>query len=503
MAGRRLGPTSAANTSRKRFILGAALVLTLALDTVGWGKAPAETAASAETQRDRARDALTDLEGWVSKQGGRLTAHVRDLQTGETRLSSAPDAVLNPASNMKVVTAAAALDLLGPNHTFQTGIYGKIRDGQSRQLVLRGHGDPSLEESDLWRLANALVNLGLSSVEELLVDQSYFDEQFVPPAFEQQPDEWAAFRAPISATALARNAIALNVLAREPGTPARVWIEPSGVVAVDGTIATKPSGRGQDVRLELKPTPQGLTAVIGGHVSTGLPRQRHARRLDDPRLAPGLNLAHHLRSRGVNVARVGLGGSDIETRITYAASTSLSELVRELGKNSDNFYAEMLFKVLAAEGGVHPRTSPAAAKAVQAWLEKQGPLPEGSRIVNGSGLFDANRLSASTLTRVLAKAYADPRTRNEFVSHLAIGGVDGTLRSRFTKHSSARLVRAKTGTLRNVVSLSGYLMRETGHPLAFSVIVNGIDNQHVATRRRVDALIEQLAAPADQGPGTN
>ena len=81
-------------------------------------------------------------------------------------------------------------------------------------------------------------------------------------------------------------------------------------------------------------------------------------------------------------------------------------------------------------------------------------------ILNGSGLFDANRLSAATLTRVLSHAYRDPRLSAEFVAQLSIGGVDGTLRSRLRNHRKRRVVRAKTGTLARVVALSGFVLRD-------------------------------------------
>src|SRR5690606_38066936 len=101
-------------------------------------------------------------------------------------------------------------------------VYGTVRDDAIERLVLRGHGDPSLEEHGLWRLAHALKSRGVRRVDSLLVDQSFFDDQFVPPAFDQQPDEWSAFRAPISAIALARNTVTLNVIPRRANTEARV-----------------------------------------------------------------------------------------------------------------------------------------------------------------------------------------------------------------------------------------------------------------------------------------
>src|SRR5690606_37562748 len=125
----------------------------------------------------------------------------------------------------------------GPTFSYRTALFGVIdTNGAATKLVLRGDGDPTLTEADLWRLANTLRNRGVKHIESLLVDQSAFDAQTVPPAFEQQPNEWASFRAPVSAIAVERNSVTLNVLPQTEGTQARVWFEPAGAVQLQGAI---------------------------------------------------------------------------------------------------------------------------------------------------------------------------------------------------------------------------------------------------------------------------
>lgn len=162
-------------------------------------------------------EALQELTGWVHGRGGTLSARVVDTESGAVWAESSPQSALNPASNMKLLTAAVALERLGAEFRFSTGLYGKLEGNRVEALVLRGHGDPSLTTADLWQLVTALRNLGVTQVGQVQVDQSRFDEQFVPPAFEQQPDEWASFRAPVSAVALERNALVVNLLAQDVG----------------------------------------------------------------------------------------------------------------------------------------------------------------------------------------------------------------------------------------------------------------------------------------------
>ena len=128
-----------------------------------------------------------------------------------------------------------------------------------------------------------------------------------------------------------------------------------------------------------------------------------------------------------------------------------------------------------------------------AWLKRVGAADAGTVVLNGSGLFDANRASPRTLARALAVVWKDPALRPEFVSQLAVGGVDGTLKSRFRRHAASRRVRGKTGTLALVDALSGYVLgKSDATPVAFAIIVTGIA-QHWQVRREIDRVVEEIA----------
>src|SRR5690606_33331665 len=140
------------------------------------------------------------------------------------------------------------------------------------------------------------------------------------------------------------------------------------------------------IQLSMEPRGDALVGHIGGHVAEGLPRLRFSRRMDDPRRAAGLALAAILPECGVRVqGQVALGGSGVKPRLVFHESAPLSQLLAELGKNSDNFYAEMLFKALGAELGTPPATSQDGARALLAWLNEIGLRAPDTRIENGSG----------------------------------------------------------------------------------------------------------------------
>lgn len=494
--------------ARRSFALG----LTVSLTLLTWAAARTQASAWAQTAVPSntgpspttaaapnatapwSLEALTRLEAWVAQQHGALSAQVLDLETGRSAQSHA-ELPLNPASNMKLVTASFALDKLGANHTYRTALFGAVgTDGAAQRLVLRGDGDPTLTEADLWRLANTLRHRGVKRVERLLVDQSAFDAEHVPPAFEQQPKEWASFRAPVSALAVERNSVTLNVLPQQENTPARVWFEPAGAVDVQGQVDTTARGGGQNIQLTLTPGPNGrLTATLAGHIAVGLSRQRFPKRVDSPDLVAGYVLAQALRDLGISVDHIERGVVRDLPLLTYVTSEPLSQVLFALGKQSDNFSAEMVFKSLSSTS--HGVASFAASSALaEEWLRQQLPLPAGTHIVNGSGLFDANRLSASTLVTLLANTYADPRRRDVMLAQLSVGGNDGTLTNRFQEPETSGRVRAKTGTLDESVALSGYLLREgTRPPLVFSMVVNGIAGKHSEVRRLLDAVVSELA----------
>ena len=437
---------------------------------------------------------IDELARWVGRKKGQISATVLELDTGKILAGLSERRVLNPASNQKLITAATALDLLGAGYRYTTGVYGHIDDGRADRLVLRGHGDPSLTTADLWDMAFTLSEMGLEHVGAVEVDGSRFDGSFVPPAFDQQPNEWSSFRAPISAVALERNSVTLNVLAGEAGQSARVWVDPPGFVELQGSIETKAAGVGQAVRLTLSPSGSSLVAKIGGHVPAGSGRLRFTRRVDDPTLFAGYVFRHCLQKLGISVAAgVRRGSGKEKNRLVFTASSPLRDLLDELGKDSDNFFAEMIFKSLGAELVEEPARSSDGAKVVIEWLKALNAYPRGSRIMNGSGLFDANLISSLTLVQVLQAAYGNPAIRPEFLSQLAIGGTDGTLRSRFKARATKGRIRAKTGTLARVDALSGYVLSPQGRSVvAFSLIVNGVA-EHWDSRARMDRVATALA----------
>ncbi|RYZ67938.1 MAG: D-alanyl-D-alanine carboxypeptidase/D-alanyl-D-alanine-endopeptidase, partial [Proteobacteria bacterium] len=359
-------------------------------------------------------------------------------------------------------------------------------------VVLRGSGDPSLETDDILMLARDLFNRGVRKIDgDILVDQRFFDEQTTPPAFEQQPNEWASFRAPISALAVNENTVTLTVRPTSPGSPALTSFEPPGYVDVDGAIRTSDGGA-DTVGLALEGSGLRLKAKLTGAVSSESTLLRYARRVEDPRLLAGYVMRWALEQFGIKVTgEVKLGDMQNAPVLARHDSKPLSTLLYELGKQSNNFYAEMVFRTLTTE---RPATSAAAAGAVTKWLEKNNLSDEGMVIKNGSGLFDANRVTSFSMVKLLRHMWRDPGSQAEFLSQLSIGGADGTLQGRFKNLTRTRIVRAKTGTLDAAISLSGYVLGPPGRgPAAFAILFNKVAGKGTGARASADKLVSVVA----------
>jgi D-alanyl-D-alanine carboxypeptidase/D-alanyl-D-alanine-endopeptidase (penicillin-binding protein 4) len=240
---------------------------------------------------------------------------------------------------------------------------------------------------------------------------------------------------------------------------------------------------------------QRLVAKISGSVPEGSEPIRYRQRVDDPRLLAGFALMNALAAAGISVAgNVRNGGSAQKTELVSRSSRPLAELLPELGKASDNFYAETLLEAVALRVRGRPASSAAGADVAAAWLREIGAWEADLRVGNGSGLFDANRLTARSLARLLVSVHRNPALSAPFLAQLAVGGVDGTLRGRFAKLAQRQTVLAKTGTLRDVVALSGYVMDpERARPVAFSLLLNGIAGRTPAGRQRIDRIVELVA----------
>jgi serine-type D-Ala-D-Ala carboxypeptidase/endopeptidase (penicillin-binding protein 4) len=413
------------------------------------------------------------------------------------------DAPYNVASVTKLPTTAAALALLGPHFEYQTHVYAERlqADGTvAGNLYLRGRGDPSLGTLELAALAREVALAGVREVRGgIVIDDSYFDQVGSPPHFEEQPKEQAAFRAPVSAFAVNFNSFTFVLQpARGGAGPAEVTIEPPcDYVRVEGSVQTAAGGQ-TNVIADHKVDGDKLVLKLGGQIRAGGGTVRYRRRIPDPLAYAGSAFRAQLRRQGVSVGKTRAERGVVPKSARVIATRSgppMAELVRGLGKYSNNMVAEMLLKTIGAEplAGARPATWDDGLNRVRTFLGDRVGLAAGSyKYENGSGLFAASAFSARQITAVLTAALKDFTWGPDLVGSLAIAGADGTLRKRMRKGPATMHVRAKTGTLAQAVTLAGYAGVDGARPLVFAVFANDLPKRGPA-KAQARSLMNEIA----------
>jgi D-alanyl-D-alanine carboxypeptidase/D-alanyl-D-alanine-endopeptidase (penicillin-binding protein 4) len=327
------------------------------------------------------------------------------------------------------------------------------------------------------------------------VDGSYFDNQVFPPAYNQHPDEVSPFRAPISAVAVDRSTYLLTVRpGLSEGLPAIVQLSAPGYFEVDNGLTTVQKGP-PDVVAGQRTKGDKLFLSLRGRMALGLKEINYRRSVEDPLLYSGYAMVDAIRSQRIQVPlRVQLGQTPTSKPLLASKrSAPLAELLSAMGKNSDNFVAEMVFKVLGAERKRRPGRSSDGAIVVLETLKRKGIPIDKLTVVNGSGLYNGNLISASAIAKLLLAVYRDPAIRTEYLAHLAVGGSDGTLSRRLGDLPASRIVRAKTGTLSDAVALSGYVLGPgPNQTVAFSVIANRVAANMGGAKKLADDLVRAI-----------
>lgn len=421
--------------------------------------------------------------------------HVRDLTSGEVLYSNNADQPMNPASNVKLVTAAAVLEHLGPSHTFETRLETQRRDGgRIADLYVRGEGEAFLLYEDVLGWASRLRRAGVEAIDgDVVIDDGAFDEGYLPPGFDLR-DSSAAYRSPIGAVSVNFNAVAAHVKPGDSvGSSAEVRLDPPNryVDVVNRAATTR--GSGARVHVSSESADGKTTLFVSGSIGIGADAVVRRQRIGHPPAFAGGVVAEAMEMVGIEFTgaiRRGTTPDDAVELVTHE-SKPVGYAVTAMNKWSNNFIAEQLLRVLGRVDG-EPSTWDVARNRVVRTLEEYGLAGGEFQLHNGSGLYDGNELSARHLVHLLGVMDAHPYGP-EFRSSLTIAGVDGTLRHRLDDGVTAGNLRGKTGTLRDVSALSGYVTTVGGRQVAFSILFNDPPRRAWNYRSEQDAIARVIA----------
>jgi len=451
--------------------LAAALMVLSAL-------APSPALAGKEAERAALKKALLEVLQRPTLKSARVSFDLTSLDTGERLVQQNADELLNPASNVKLVTAAAALWKLGPEYRFETEFLtdSELRDGHAKVLYVRGKGDPSITNERLYGMVTEIVHAGLKDVGDVVVDETWFDAERLAPGFDQERSD-RSYAAPTGAVSINWNSVGVYVRAGTgPGQKGVVEVEPASEYFVIENGLVTGSRRYRRFSVSSDPAPDNRQRIV---VRGSVPPDQGAiatyKKIDNPPYYFGHTLKQMLIMRGIKVhGRVRAAGTPDGARLlAVSQSETFDTVLKRMNKHSSNFVAEMLIKTLGAEAGGRPGTFAKGIEVVEDFLEKEVGIPRGTYVMkNGSGMNDTNRFSAAQMIKLLRYMFANEAYSPEYLSALGIAGKDGTLKYRFEGSDAVGRLRAKTGTLSNVAALSGYVQAVGGERFVFSVMVN-------------------------------
>jgi serine-type D-Ala-D-Ala carboxypeptidase/endopeptidase (penicillin-binding protein 4) len=469
---------------------------------------------------------------------------VTDLDTGKVLYSQNADKLFTPASNTKLFVTAAALSLIGPDYQFHTTVetngtldkYGRL----TGDIILVGRGDPNLSGRELpydlhtqrndhpiqvlEQLANTLVQKGVKFVDgDVVADDSYF-------AFERYGEGWSqddliwGDGAPVSALTINDNVVFVKILpADHPGERAFVDIIPfADYYKIDNRIMTTPAGTAR--QLYINREPGSMTLTLWGNMPLDDAGANEALAIDDPAEFAAAVFRHLLEARGIviygkdrtrhlelaNLSTITVtamapahGGEgpppDFPPQPLVLANYQSKPLIDDItviNKVSQNLHAEILLRLLGREKGAGG-TVEGGLDVVRGFLNKANIPSDEYTFYDGSGLSRQNLVTPHAIVQLLQYAVSQPWGGN-FQSSLPIAGVDGSLSDRFKDLPAASTVRAKTGSLGGVKTLSGYITTVGGQPLAFSILTNNLNAQAKTVTDAMDSIVVKIASDTNK-----
>lgn len=411
---------------------------------------------------------------------------VRDTTTGETLYDRNGSRRLLPASNTKLLTSAAALEILGPAYRFTT----EVRAGGQRQgaalvgdLYLRGTGDPTMLAADYDALAAQVAASGVQVVTgDLVADDTWFDAVRLGRewAWEDEPYYYAAQISAVSVAPDTDYDAGTVIVSVAPGatagaTPDVTLTPQTGYLTIDNRASTVGSG---STSISIERDHGSNRVVITGKIRAGAPAVRDWVSVWEPTGYAADVFRRALARHGVQVIggdRTGVAVPADAHPLAEHRSMTLAELMVPFLKLSNNGHAEVLTKAIGREVSGQG-TWPAGLAAIRGFVATMGMDTAAQRQADGSGLSRWNMIPPTEFVDLLAAARGRPWF-DAWYAALPIAGnadrfVGGTLRSRMRNTPAANNVHAKTGSLTSVSGLSGYVTDADGHVLVFSILLN-------------------------------
>lgn len=400
---------------------------------------------------------------------------VKSLDHGDILYERDGKMLNRPASNMKLLTSAAAISLLGRDFTFTTSVLAdttQAREILYGNLYFKGGGNPDLKTSDLDTIVKQIQQAGFREVQgRIYADVSYFDDLFWGFGWnwDDEPFQYAAFLSPLT---MNDNCIRITVSPGDSaGKPATVvTTPPTSFVTLINHCTTAADSVHRPLRVTRLFKERRNTILLEGEIALNARPTDRVLSLWRPELYASQLLKEALERAGIVIwGEPMIGPSAPGAREIAAHSQRLDSMVVNLNKISDNLSAELTLKTLGAVKRGVPGSGENGISVLHEFLNSMGIDTTTIRAADGSGLSYYNLLTADMLVQLLEGMAKKTDLFPLFYTSLPIAGVDGTLTNRMKGTLAEGNLRAKTGTISGVSSLSGYVKTQEGETLAFSM----------------------------------
>ncbi|WP_131781614.1 D-alanyl-D-alanine carboxypeptidase/D-alanyl-D-alanine endopeptidase [Legionella gresilensis] len=421
-------------------------------------------------------------------------AYIKDLKTGEIVYQRNANKMFYPASNIKLLSAAAALYKLGPNYRYKTQL-GKA----NKDIFIIFSGSPSLTAEKLQDLLLQLPKLGINKIEgNFIIDASSFKPPFYAPGTSYDDLGWY-YAAPGSAIMINENAVAYDVnsskLNQAPEITTKAIFNPL-IIINDVTTVSKAEEK-EHCSLNIQRLKDNSIRLYGCIAQAEQPR-RMLFSIPDPELFASDIIKQTLTKNGIELKGKIISGkapSSVQI-IAQVESEDLAKLLEHMLEESDNLYADSITKLLAVtltgEG-----TYKQGAYSIKTILTENTHLDmKQVELADGIGTR-YNLITPEQLVVLLNDLYHDEKFGPQFLAILPKMGRSGTLRDRMKKTSLAGKVAAKTGSMHDVSSLSGYLAAPNGKEYIFSIISNGINTNIFKAKELEEKILLAVANEND------
>lgn len=412
-----------------------------------------------------------------------------EIQTlrGNSLYSLNGDKFFTPASAVKLLTSAAGLLELDADYQIKTTIYSLGEAPNLTSLRLKGQGDPTISTQSLKDIVHQLQHRGIKRIENLIIDDSYFGLPTINPTWEWL-DVHSYFATAVNSTILNQNTVTLTLLPQQIGQSVKIFWSDAIAAKQWQIVNQATTGKaGVDYDVEIDGDLGKPLLQLRGELAVDEPPDVWDLAIVDPARYFLESLRLHLERSGIDVVRGTVIARspehDLETELLAITSPPMQQILKEINRESNNLYAEVLGKLLAKK-----LNQPNSTTAIEQNLRKLGINSEEYLLVDASGLSRQNLVTPQTLVRILQLMSRLPEGKS-YRQSLAVAGTNGTLSRRFVNTSVSGNLWGKTGTLTGIGTLSGYLLPDRYSPLVFSIIVNNSELKSKAIRQAIDEIV--------------